>query len=118
VTLSRWHRRLLVVRDSGLDMRTPVHAATAPALVSGPFAIHRRQVFGEPGEGFLLVHVPTQEPILGLSRLRDCRTLAGELAGLNIRWWSCLPSEVRGPDTPRLAGVLSRWRPRSAVGTG
>lgn len=23
-----------------------------------------------------------------------------------------------GPDTPRLAGVLDRWRPRSGVGTG
>lgn len=114
----RWHRRVLVVRDSGEDMRKILHAATVQALVSGPFAIHRRQVFGEAMGGYLLVHLPTQEPIIGLSRLRDCRTVAAELAALDIRWWSCIPQEVRGPDTPRLSGVLDRWRPRNGVGTG
>ena len=115
---SRWHRRLLVVRDSGEDQRKILHAATVQALVSGPFAVHRRQVFGEPSGGYLLVHLPSQVPIIHLDRLRDCRTVAAELAALDINWWSCIPQEVRGPGTPQLAGVLDRWRPRSGVGTG
>ena len=115
---SHWRRRVLVVRDSGEDLRKILHAATVQALVCGPFAIHRRQVFGEMSGGYLLVHLPSQEPIIHLGRLRDCRIVAAELAALDIRWWSCIPEEVRGPDTPRLAGVLDRWRPRSGVGTG
>lgn len=113
-----WRRRVLVVRDSGEDLRKILHAATVQGLVSGPFAIHRRLVFGEPSGGYLVTHLPSQEPIIGLDRLRDCRTVAAELAALDIHWWTCIPQEVRGPDTPQLAGVLDRWRPRSGVGTG
>ena len=113
-----WRHRVLCVRDSRHDARKILHAVTVQALVSGPFAIHRRLVFGEPSGGYLLVHLPSQEPVIHLGRLRDCRTVAAELAALDIRWWSCIPQEVRGPDTPRLAGVLDRWRPPSGVGTG
>ena len=103
-----WRRIPLGVRVVNMSLKG-YHAELVTALVRGPFGIRRGCRYGADSPGFSLFHVPTQAHVLTVPHQRLCKAAADELAALDMRWWSCVPGEVTGPDGPRFREVWKRF---------
>jgi hypothetical protein len=107
-----WKRRNFAVFEPyGFTNR--LYAVAVSGLVSGPFAIYK----APHGNGFILVHLPSQAKIIDLEMQNCCKAAAEEFAALDLNWWTCIPEEVIGPDLQEMRNIHERLRPRPWIAT-
>ena len=110
-----WKRRAFAVLEPR-GMVDRLVALGVTGVVSGPFAVYRQPF----GNGFTLMHLPTQVRIVDLGSQGACKSAAEEFAALDLNWWTCIPEEVIGPDLQAMKNLHIRLRGASwvAVGSG
>jgi hypothetical protein len=110
-----WKRRAFAVLEPR-GMVDRLVALGVTGVVAGPFAVYPQPF----GNGFTLMHLPSQVPIVHLMSQGACKNAAEEFATLDMNWWTCVPEEVIGPDLQAMRNLHIRLRGASwvTVGTG
>jgi hypothetical protein len=110
-----WKRRTFAVLEPR-GMVDRLVALGVTGVVAGPFAIYPQPF----GNGYTLMHLPSQVPIVHLMSQGACKHAAEEFAALDMNWWTCIPEEVIGPDLQAMRNLHIRLRGASwvTVGTG
>jgi hypothetical protein len=110
-----WKRRAFAVLEPR-GMVDRLVALGVTGVVAGPFAVYSQPF----GNGYTLLHLPTQVPIVSLISQGACKNAAEEFAALDMNWWTTIPEEVLGPDLQAMRNLHIRLRGASwvTVGTG
>lgn len=104
-----WKRRQFAVLEP-MGMVDRLYAVAVTGFVAGPFA-----VYSPPYGPHTLIHLPSQTKIIDLRLQSACKDAAEKFAALDINWWTCIPSEVIGPDTQEIRNIYDRLKPGSFI---
>ena len=89
-----WKRRKFAVFEP-MGMIDRLYSVAVSGIVAGPFAIYTTR-----DHGFHLIHLPSQAKIMSLE-MQNAASMRRKLyAACDVNWWTCIPEEVIGPDTP------------------
>lgn len=104
-----WHRGIF--RATMTDLHAvPIGTVTrrVSGWLAGVFGIYRSD------RDFNLVHAPTGRQLCSLSRLRDCKAVARQLAALRkMEWNQTDPEKVVGEDGPSARAIIEQARQAS-----
>lgn len=101
-----WKRRNFAVFEP-IGMVDRLYAITVSGLVAGPFAIYP----SPHGDGFTLLHLPSQAKIVSLKMQGMVKHAAEEFAALDLNWWTCISEEIIGPDLQEMRNIHARLKP-------